>query len=120
MHSNATARQVYYRETAFKSTIYETEHPVGQVHPPTGERAIVLGYFVRRLLGVSSADSAHLFAVLQNEPCQADPAQGAHSQLQASASADTRQWDWEGVVVSAMRFLNASSVTSYSQAGMTG
>jgi alpha-ketoglutarate-dependent taurine dioxygenase len=63
---NATARQVHYRETVFKSTIYETEHPVVQVHPLTGERAIVLGYFVRKLLGVSAADSGHLFAMLQD------------------------------------------------------
>jgi alpha-ketoglutarate-dependent sulfate ester dioxygenase len=46
-----------YGETVFKSTIYETEHPVVQVHPLTGERAIILGSFVRKLLGVSSADS---------------------------------------------------------------
>jgi taurine dioxygenase len=63
---NATARQVHYRETVFKSTIYEAEHPVVQVHPLTGERAIIFGYFVRRLLGVSAADSAHLFAMLQD------------------------------------------------------
>jgi alkyl sulfatase len=63
---NATARQVQRYETVFKSTIYETEHPVVQVHPLTGERAIVLGYFVRRLLGVSAADSGHLFAMLQD------------------------------------------------------
>jgi taurine dioxygenase len=50
----------------FRSTVYETEHPVAQVHPLTGERAIVLGSFVRRLLGVSSAESAHLFAILQD------------------------------------------------------
>jgi alpha-ketoglutarate-dependent taurine dioxygenase len=63
---NATARQVQRYETVFKSTVYETEHPVVQVHPLTGERAIILGYFVRKLLGVSSADSAHLFAMLQD------------------------------------------------------
>jgi taurine dioxygenase len=63
---SATPRQVQRYESVFKSTIYETEHPVVQVHPLTGERAIILGYFVRRLLGVSSADSAHLFAVLQD------------------------------------------------------
>jgi taurine dioxygenase len=63
---NATARQVQYRETVFQSTVYETEHPVVQVHPLTGERAIILGYFVRKLLGVSAADSAHLFAILQD------------------------------------------------------
>jgi alpha-ketoglutarate-dependent taurine dioxygenase len=63
---NATARQVQRYETVFKSTVYETEHPVVQVHPLTGERAIILGYFVRGLLGVNSADSAHLFAMLQD------------------------------------------------------
>jgi len=65
-HPNATARQVQYRETVFQSTIYETEHPVVQVHPLTGERAIILGHFARKFLGVSSTDSAHLFAMLQD------------------------------------------------------
>src|SRR5215475_10743413 len=56
---SATARQVQRYENVFKSTIYETEHPVVQVHPLTGERAIILGCFVRKLLSVSSADSSH-------------------------------------------------------------
>jgi alpha-ketoglutarate-dependent sulfate ester dioxygenase len=63
---NATARQAQRYENVFKSTVYETEHPVVQVHPLTGERAIVLGYFVRKFIGVSSADSGHLFAMLQD------------------------------------------------------
>jgi taurine dioxygenase len=63
---NATARQVQRYENVFKSTVYETEHPVVQVHPLTGERAIILGYFARKLLGISSADSGHLFAMLQD------------------------------------------------------
>jgi taurine dioxygenase len=63
---NATARQVQRYERIFKSTVYETEHPVVQMHPLTGERAIILGSFVRRLLGVSSADSAHLLPMLQD------------------------------------------------------
>jgi taurine dioxygenase len=66
MRPNATAQQLQRYETVFKSTVYETEHPVAQVHPLSGERAIILGYFVRRLVGVSSADSAHLFAMLQD------------------------------------------------------
>jgi alpha-ketoglutarate-dependent sulfate ester dioxygenase len=63
---NATARQVQRYETVFKSTVYETEHPIVQVHPLTGERAIILGYFVRRLLDISAVDSGHLFAMLQD------------------------------------------------------
>jgi len=65
MRPNATAQQVQRYETVFKSTIYETEHPVVQVHPLSGDRAIS-GDFVRRLLGVSSAESTHLFAMLQD------------------------------------------------------
>jgi taurine dioxygenase len=49
----------------FTSTIYETEHPVVRVHPETGERTLVLGHFVKKILGLSSHDSAHLFQVLQ-------------------------------------------------------
>jgi taurine dioxygenase len=63
---NATARQVQRYETVFKSTVYETEPPVVQVHPLTGERAMNLGSFVHSLLGVSSAQSTHLFAMLQD------------------------------------------------------
>jgi taurine dioxygenase len=49
----------------FTSTIYETEHPVVRVHPETGERSLLLGHFVKKLLGVSSYDSTQLFNVLQ-------------------------------------------------------
>ncbi|MDD2547013.1 MAG: TauD/TfdA family dioxygenase [Burkholderiaceae bacterium] len=51
-----------YREV-FTSTVFETEHPVVRVHPETGERALLLGHFVRRLLGLSSSDSQHLLSV---------------------------------------------------------
>lgn len=50
----------------FTSTLYETEHPVVRVHPETGERTLVLGHFVKKLLGYSSADSAHLVSLLQS------------------------------------------------------
>ena len=63
---NATARQVQRHETMFKSTVYETEHPVVQMHPLSGERAIILGYFARKILAVNSSDSASLFAMLQD------------------------------------------------------
>jgi alpha-ketoglutarate-dependent sulfate ester dioxygenase len=65
-HPNATARHVQRYETVFKSTIYKTEHPVVQVHPLTGERAIILGYFARKFLGISPVESGHLFAMLQD------------------------------------------------------
>jgi alpha-ketoglutarate-dependent sulfate ester dioxygenase len=49
----------------FTSTVYETEHPIVRVHPETGERTLVLGHFVKKIIGLSSHDSAHLFQLLQ-------------------------------------------------------
>ncbi|HUJ33619.1 MAG TPA: TauD/TfdA family dioxygenase, partial [Solirubrobacteraceae bacterium] len=46
-----------YREE-FEQLEFETEHPVVRVHPETGERALVLGHFVRRFVGLNSEDSA--------------------------------------------------------------
>jgi taurine dioxygenase len=54
-----------YREE-FRSTRYETEHPVVRVHPETGERSLLLGHFVRYLVGLPSAESQVLFQLLQN------------------------------------------------------
>ncbi len=51
----------------FVSQLFETEHPVVRVHPETGERALVLGHFVRRFVGLSSAETRpQLFQLLQN------------------------------------------------------
>jgi alpha-ketoglutarate-dependent sulfate ester dioxygenase len=50
----------------FTSTVYETEHPVVRVDPETGERSLVLGGFLQKLVGYSQADSAHLVTILQS------------------------------------------------------
>jgi taurine dioxygenase len=49
----------------FTSTVYQTEHPVVRVHPETGERSLLLGQFVRRILGVPASDSRYLFDLFQ-------------------------------------------------------
>ncbi|WP_127532700.1 TauD/TfdA dioxygenase family protein [Paenibacillus kobensis] len=49
----------------FTSTVYETEHPVVHVHPETGERHLLLGHFVKRIVGFRSPDSERIFNVLQ-------------------------------------------------------
>ncbi|MDB4972205.1 MAG: tauD2 [Myxococcaceae bacterium] len=54
-----------YQET-FTSTVYETEHPVVHVHPETGEKHLLLGHFVKRIVGLPSADSAQLIQLLQS------------------------------------------------------
>jgi alpha-ketoglutarate-dependent sulfate ester dioxygenase len=55
-----------YDQNDFTSSSFETEHPVVRVHPETGERALVLGHFVRRFLGLNASESSALFHVLQN------------------------------------------------------
>lgn len=55
----------HYKEV-FISTKYETEHPLVRVHPETGERTLLLGHFAKRIIGLSSADSANLITLLQN------------------------------------------------------
>lgn len=50
----------------FASTVYETEHPVVRVHPESGERALLLGHFVKNFVGLNQADSQRLFSILQD------------------------------------------------------
>lgn len=53
-------------EEVFTGTIYETEHPVVQVHPETGEHALLLGNFVQRFVGLAKGDSQKLFDLFQS------------------------------------------------------
>jgi len=50
----------------FVSEVFETEHPVVRVHPETGERALVLGHFVKKFVGLSTTESSVLFRLLQD------------------------------------------------------
>ncbi|TDD59829.1 TauD/TfdA family dioxygenase [Kribbella antibiotica] len=68
----------YHKE--FESKLFETEHPVVRVHPETGERALVLGHFVRRFVGLSSTETAALFQLLQNRITNLD---------------NTVRWQWQ-------------------------
>jgi alpha-ketoglutarate-dependent sulfate ester dioxygenase len=57
---------LHRHEHVFTKTVYETEHPLVRVHPETGERSLVLGHFVKKLIGLNAADSAHLMAIFQS------------------------------------------------------
>ncbi|MDX2972879.1 TauD/TfdA family dioxygenase [Kribbella solani] len=64
----------------FQSKLFETEHPVVRVHPETGERALILGHFVRRFVGLGSAETTALFQLLQNRVTNLD---------------NTVRWQWQ-------------------------
>ncbi|NHN78120.1 TauD/TfdA family dioxygenase [Azotobacter chroococcum] len=49
----------------FTSTVYESEHPLVRVHPETGEKALVLGHFAERIVGLNSRDSRALLDLFQ-------------------------------------------------------
>ncbi|MFE1591332.1 TauD/TfdA dioxygenase family protein [Nocardia sp. NPDC058705] len=74
----ADTDRAYRRE--FESTYFETEHPVVEVHPDTGERALLLGCFVKEIVGVSSSESRALFRLFQDRITRLE---------------HTTRWDWE-------------------------
>ncbi|MER6789368.1 TauD/TfdA family dioxygenase [Streptomyces sp. NPDC000658] len=62
----ATTAQRQEYDRAFVSTPFEAEHPVVRVHPLTGERGLFIGGFAKRIVGLSSSDSADLLGLLQS------------------------------------------------------
>lgn len=63
---NATSAETQHYQKVFTATVYETEHPVVRVHPETGERTLVLGNFVQRLVGLNKSDTAKLVDLFQS------------------------------------------------------
>ena len=53
------------RREVFLSTRYETVHPVVRVHPLTGERALFIGGFAQRIVGLSNTESRDVLRLLQ-------------------------------------------------------
>ena len=62
----ADAEAVLKYAAEFQSTHYEAHHPVVRVHPETGERSLLLGNFVKSILGVNGAESQALFRIFQD------------------------------------------------------
>lgn len=78
-HDQLADTEREYREE-FRSRYYETEHPVVRVHPETGRRVLLLGQFVKQFVGLSVAESATLFQLLQNRVIKLE---------------NTIRWNWE-------------------------
>ncbi|MCS3765937.1 MULTISPECIES: TauD/TfdA dioxygenase family protein [Bradyrhizobium] len=69
-----------YYDEVFTNTIYETEHPVVRVHPETGERTLVLGYYVQRFVGIPKYDGQKLLDLFQSH---------------ITAPENTVRWNWK-------------------------
>ncbi len=53
------------RASPRQSVRFETRHPLVRVHPETGERALLLGGFAQRIVGMGAKDSAALLLLFQ-------------------------------------------------------
>jgi taurine dioxygenase len=89
LHSNrfdyVTASQIQTdkqkaHRTRFEKPDFRTEHPVVRVHPETGERTLVAGYFVRGFVGLDDYESQLLLELLQRR---------------ITLPENTIRWQWE-------------------------
>ncbi|MBB4365258.1 taurine dioxygenase [Bradyrhizobium sp. CIR18] len=75
----SAADKKFYDEMS-ATTIFETEHPVVRVHPETGERALVLGGYVKHFADIQKYDGERLFGLF-------------HSHM--IAPENTVRWNWK-------------------------
>jgi alpha-ketoglutarate-dependent taurine dioxygenase len=68
------------QRATFEKPDFRTEHPVVRVHPETGERTLVAGYFVRGFIGLDDYESHVLLELLQRRITQPE---------------NTIRWNWE-------------------------
>jgi alpha-ketoglutarate-dependent sulfate ester dioxygenase len=59
-------QRLHHHRKVFVAALFEAEHPIVHVHPVSGERALLLGHFVRKIGGFSSTESARIFELLQS------------------------------------------------------
>ncbi|MCC8969146.1 TauD/TfdA dioxygenase family protein [Bradyrhizobium brasilense] len=89
VHSNAYDFAEISRPSAADKKLYdeilagwkfETEHPLVRIHPETGERTLVLGYYVKRFLDIPKYDGQRLFNLFQSH---------------ITAPENTVRWNWK-------------------------
>ncbi|OHV04039.1 TauD/TfdA dioxygenase family protein [Mycobacterium talmoniae] len=87
--------RAHYEE--FRSTTYETEHPVVRVHPETGERALLLGQFVSRIEDLKPSESDALYRIFQDRITKLENTVRWHWELGDVAIWDNRATQHYGV-----------------------
>jgi len=91
-----------HHQNVFVSAVFEAEHPVVHVHPVSGERALLLGHFIKKISGFSTTESARIFEILQNR---------------VIALENTVRWNWQqnDVVIWDNRATQHYAVNDYGQ-----
>lgn len=75
-------------DEVFTKTVFETEHPLVHVHPETGERSLIVGHFIQRILGLTTADSQHLLAIFHDHATRPE-----HTVRWSWRTGDVAIWD---------------------------
>lgn len=65
---NAPSAALDQHRKVFTSTTFRTEHPVLRVHPETGERTLILGNFLQKLVGFRSVAGVSVRVRAMTEP----------------------------------------------------
>lgn len=63
--SGRTLADSKYRK-AFSSIFFQTEHPLVHLHPESGERNLIGGSYLKRIVGFNESDSNHLRTIVQD------------------------------------------------------
>ncbi|QOZ29626.1 TauD/TfdA family dioxygenase [Bradyrhizobium sp. CCBAU 51753] len=77
-HPSEAEKNVY--DEINSKTNFEAQHPVVRVHPETGERALVLGGYVKRFADIQKYDGERLFGLFLSH---------------VTASENTVRWNWK-------------------------
>lgn len=71
---------VKHFEEVFTRDVYQTEHPLVRVHPETGEKSLIIGNFIKKLVGYGNTDSRLLLEIFHNH---------------ATKPENTIRWHWQ-------------------------
>lgn len=103
LRPQARAIDAKHHAEVFAAEVFETEHPVVRVHPETGERSLLLGSFVQRIVDLARDESQKVYELLQ---------------AYVTAPENTVRWRWQAgdVVIWDNRATQHVAVNDYGEA----
>jgi alpha-ketoglutarate-dependent sulfate ester dioxygenase len=87
-------------QRSHRPTVVESEHPVVRIHPETGERTLLVGFYLQRFAGLTGSDSRHIISILQDHITRPE---------------NTMRWRWQAgdVVIWDNRSTQHRAITDY-------
>ncbi|MBS1004362.1 TauD/TfdA dioxygenase family protein [Acetobacter thailandicus] len=79
---------IQWQANIFAAKVYEAKHPIVHIHPETGEKCLLLGQFVKRLVDFNLPDSRAVLELLQSHVTRPENTLTWHWQ-----AGDIAMWD---------------------------